>query len=110
MAVMHSMIRQFDVFRNPMRSQRAEKPYLVCVQHDGFADMTTRVFAALAKRPPKIDQPRTAPTIRVAQDTVYLDPTDLITLPVQFFGAAVANVVSERDRIIPALDIVFTGV
>ena len=105
-----SMIRQFDVFRNPMRAQRAEKPYLVSVQHDGFVDMTTRVVAALVSRPPKAAQPRTAPAIRVMQDTVYLDPTDLITLPVRFLGAPVVNVEPERDRIIPALDIVFTGV
>lgn len=105
-----SMIRQFDVFPNPMRAQRAEKPYLISVQHDGFSDMTTRVVAALVSRPPNIAQPRTAPPIRVIRDTVYLDPTDLITLPVRFLGTPVANMESERDRIIPALDIVFTGV
>jgi toxin CcdB len=104
------MIHQFDVFRNPIRAQRALKPYVVCVQHDSFGGLTTRVVAALAARPPKFDQPRTAPAVRVAKETVYLDPTDLITLPVQFLGVAITNVQSQRDRIIPALDLVITGV
>lgn len=104
------MIHQFDVFRNPIRTQRTEKPYLVSVQHDSFGQMTTRVVAGLVSRPPVVDRPRTTPSVRVLQQTVYLDPTDLITLPVRFLGTPVANVGADRDLIVPALDIVFTGV
>ncbi|MDE3114713.1 MAG: CcdB family protein [Pseudomonadota bacterium] len=42
--------------------------------------------------------------------TYYFDPTDSTTLPLARLRDPVANLQSERDKIVAALDLVFTGI
>lgn len=104
------MIRQFDVFRNPLRAERAAKPYVVSVQHRRLDDLNTRVVAPLVTGSPGRDESRLYPAITVGSKTFHLDPAELIALPTRLLGNPVSNLESLRDKIIAALDIVLTGV
>jgi hypothetical protein len=55
-------------------------------------------------------QTRLHPLLKVGGKTVFLDPTDLVTMNAKHLGEAVANLASESFRITAALDLVFTGV
>ena len=110
MGSMHSTIRQFDVFRNPLRAARDSKPYLICIQHRIVGHLNSRVMAPLVTRSAVHAENRIYPAIKLEQKTLYFDPTDLMTLPVRLFGKPVANLEPDRDKIIAALDLVFTGI
>jgi toxin CcdB len=102
--------RQFDVYRNPLKTAREGKPFLVDLQHDFWFDMTSRIVAPLAIRAAIGLSPRLHPPVLVAGQTCYFDPTDIITLPLARLRNPIANLEEARDRIIAALDLVFTGI
>ena len=103
------MIRQFDVVPNPLRTGRAEKPFLVCIQHHHLGHLTSRVMAPLLTRPIG-HHPRLYPALRIGLQTYFLDPAEIVTIPVKRLAESIANLESERDRIVAALDLVFTGI
>ena len=107
---MRSTIRHFDVVRNPLRGSRLEKPYLVCIQHHLLEHIGTRVTASLITDPTASAASRLNPAIRVESQSLYLDPTDIMTFSIARLGMPIANLAAERDRIVAALDLVFTGV
>ena len=107
---MPSTIRQFDVIKNPFRAGRDGKPYLVCVQHHLLDRLNTRIMASLVTRHAVQDLPRLYPLVRVATQELFLDPTDLVALPIRILRTPIANLESDRDRIVAALDLVFTGI
>lgn len=102
-------IKQFDVVPYPIASGRKEKPYLVCIQHRRLDHVRTRLFATLIANT-KIEDTRLNPEFKIEDKIVYLDPTDIVTLSVARLGDTVVNLEPQRDRIIAALDLVFTGV
>lgn len=103
------MTHQFDVVINPLRSRRADVPYLLCVQHHLLDHLTTRLIAPLRSEKPAAPN-RLCPALKVDRDTVFLDPTDLYAAPVRMLGDPIANLDADRDRIVAALDLVFTGI
>jgi len=104
------MIRQFDVVPNPIKAERVRRPYVVNVQHDHLGQEGKYVFASLAIPDVTKPVPRLNPAVNVLGQQLLLLPNDLFTLSVRQISPPVANVESERDRIIAALDLVFTGV
>lgn len=107
---MHSMIRQFDVFQNPIASARGEQPFVVCIQHRNLDYLSTRLIAPLANAKIVREQSRLNPAVEVRGKTLYLLPQNLLALPARLFREAVVNLEPDRDRIIAALDLVLTGV
>ncbi|MBL6853179.1 MAG: CcdB family protein [Alphaproteobacteria bacterium] len=103
-------IRQFDVVANPTRRARDIKPYLICVQHRNFDHLPTRLVAPLLVERVVKQPTRLNPELRISGERFFLDPVDLGTIPLRHLLSVVTNFESERDRIIPAIDIVFTGV
>jgi|SRR5580692_10139969 toxin CcdB len=104
------MIRQFDVLTNPVRAMRAEKPYVVVLQHSLFAEISTRVLAPLVIKAAVANPTRAHPNFEIEGQTLYLSPTDLFTITTRYLGDPVANLEPHRDRVIAALDLVFTGI
>ena len=104
------MIRQFDVIPNPLPSGREHKPYLICIQHRQLDHLQTRILAPLLSGKAQKEETRLHPGFRIGGKAVYLDPADLVTLPVKRLGKTIANLESARDKIIAALDLVFTGI
>ncbi len=112
MAVTHStmMIRQFDVVANPIADGRALRPYLICIQHNHLSHFDGRVLAPLAVKEIARAESRLNPRLLVRGVPLYLIPNDLLTLPVRLLKAPIANLEADRDRVIAALDLVFTGI
>jgi hypothetical protein len=104
------MTSQFDVFRHPGRDRAKDRPYVLIVQTRFLDHMKTRVCAPLVVAGAFLKQTRLNPTLRVEDTDVFLSPTELATLPVQVLGTPITNLESDRDRIVAALDLVFTGI
>lgn len=104
------MIRQFDVFPNPIRAGRADRPYLVSVQHRFLDAADSRLLAPLSVAQAFDHWPRLNPELNVLGRLFFLVPTDIVALPLKYLGNPIANLESDRDRIIAALDLVFTGI
>jgi len=102
------MTRQFDVFPNPLRKNQ-DKPFVVCIQHHFLNHLNVRVVAPLVTKRAVQDQTRLYPAIPLGRQVLYFDPTDLISLPARLLRKPVANLESERYRIMAALDLVLTG-
>ena len=102
--------RQFDVYRNPLKAARDDRPFVVDLQHALWFDMKSRVVATLATRVIIGLSPRLHPPVAVDGRTYYFDPTDISTLPLARLRNPVANLEEARDRIIAALDLVFAGI
>ena|SRR5690348_3643030 len=102
-------IRQFDVFVNPVRSARAMKPFLMCIQHHHLDHLSTRLVAPLL---PQVrgELTRLNPVFTIEGQRVFLDPTNLSAIRAEYLRNPVVNLDPERYRIVSALDLVFTGV
>ena len=104
------MIRQFDVVDNPIRSARIERPYLMAIQHDRLSDLSTRVLLPLVLAKVVAERSRLTPSVTIRGAEYFVDPTNIVTLPIRQLGHPVANLAPARDRIVAALDLVFTGI
>jgi toxin CcdB len=105
------MIRQFDVFPNPSKSGREQRPFVLTIQHVFFDDLPTRVVVPLVVSGAiKGMLPRLNPAFRILGETVHLSPTEPFALRLRFLRNAVANLDSEHDRIAAALDMVIAGI
>ena len=104
------MIQQFDVVLNPIRAVRVERPYLISIQHKFLDAAESRLLAPLAIEGAFAHWPRLNPDVEVHGRRLYFVPTDLIALPLKMLGKAVANLEADRHRIVPALNLVFTGI
>ena len=103
------MIRQFDVVPHPVRKGRAERPYLICVQHRFLDAANTRVLAPLVVARAFNHWPRLNPQLVVLGQSLFFVPMELVSLSLRNLQRPVANLEADRDRIIAALDLVFTG-
>jgi toxin CcdB len=103
------MTTQFDVFPNPSRRGRNERPFVVVLQID-WIEMDSRVCAPLVAAQFIHPEPRLTPQFRIEGQFVHLHPAELLTVPTRLLRHAVFNLSAERDRIIAALDLVFVGI
>lgn len=103
------MTRQLDVFPNPLR-KREDKPFVICIQHHFLNHLNSRVVAPLVTKRAVHDETRLYPALPVRRQILYFDPTDLISLPARLLRKPMANLESERYRIMAALDLVLTGI
>ena len=103
------MSRQFDVHSNVFAGDPYDPPYLVNLQADRFDALRTAVVAPLW--PVDSDRPHLPMFVRIpfAQDLFWLAVNELAFVRVSTLGPIMGNVEAERDRIIRALDVLFTG-
>ena len=106
---MTSMIRQCDVFPTPFRRDREVRPYVVVVQSDHYSTNSRICAPLVAERFLKPDG-RLNPVFEIDGKRYYLHPLELALIPARVLHAPIANLEADRDRIIAALDLVFTGV
>jgi toxin CcdB len=105
-----SMIRQFDVIPNPLRTGHADRPYLISIQHRFLDAAASCLLAPLSIARAFHHWPRLNPQLLVLGQPFFLVPTDLISLSLKHLRDPIANLEPDRDRIVAALDLVFTGV
>ena len=103
------MMAQFDVYR-PSFTRDPDIVGIVSLQSDLLRQTKTTVIAPL-RRPgstPLID--RLTPVFELNGERLIFSPAEVASISTRLLGPPVANLASERDRIIAALDVLFTGI
>jgi toxin CcdB len=100
---------QFDVFAQRF-ARTPRTPYVIALQSDLLSQFNTVVVGPLKRieGTPRID--RLTPILIVKDENLLFVPMELVTVPVRILGAPVANLAGERNKIIAALDMLYTGV
>ncbi len=103
---------QWDVHSNPSARTRADLPYLVVVQSDLLASLSTRFVVPLARsRAAPAGLPRSlAPVFEVAGEALFLLPQEAGAIDFRLLRQPVASLRSESHRIVEALDAVISGI
>lgn len=101
---------QFDIYENPHRRAGEPVEYLLDLQAGVLEDLSTRVVAPLVS-PGKVGPPMSLVNPRiVVRDEVLLLLTHLLAaIPVGALGQRVASAKAQRDEIVGAIDLLFTG-
>jgi toxin CcdB len=103
-------INQFDVVANPFPGSRDRKPYLVALQSDLLSrNFDTVVVAPLEPAAAGVFADRLNPRVTVDDSEYVLIAQELVTVRKSALGPARASLAYDRDRIIAALDMLFTG-
>jgi len=101
---------QFDVVANPFPRSRDRQPFLVTLQSDLLArTLDTVVVAPLEPADAGTYADRLNPRLEIDGKAFVLIAQEIVTVRKSALGASRASVAAERDRIIAALDLLFTG-
>ena len=84
--------------------------YLIILQSDALSPLRTAVVAPLRAASDMPDLGRLTPRIKVKGRIFAISVTELASMPRNLLGPAIANAKNEREKIISALDMLFTGV
>jgi toxin CcdB len=99
---------RFDVYRHPDAALRKSTPYLIDLQNNHISGLSTRVVAPmrLAKLfgPPMRDL---NPSFEIDGTKVILDAAALAAIPVAELRTPVANLQTQGEHIMDALDLLF---
>jgi toxin CcdB len=105
------MIRQFDVVVNPDPLDTAHRPYLISLQSDLISELRSIVVAPLVPHERMKGAKRLNPVVTVEGSDYWLATHELFAIDQRMLSPTpVANLSNDRDAIIAALDIVFTGI
>jgi toxin CcdB len=103
-------MKQFDVVSNPFLRSRDRQPFLVTLQSDLLVrSLDTVVVAPLEPAGSGTFADRLNPRVEVEGQPFVLIAQELVTVRKSALGQPRASVAGERDNIIGALDILFTG-
>jgi toxin CcdB len=103
-------VKQFDVVDNPFPRSRERQPFLVTLQSDLLArSLDTVVVAPLQRAGSGSFVDRLNPAVEVEGQPFVLVAQELVTVRKSVLGTARGSVAGERDGIIAALDLLFTG-
>jgi toxin CcdB len=102
---------QFDVYANSNPETNRDIPYLVDVQSDLLAPLSTRVVIPLVKEAamPKPAQ-HLNPVFNIHGEQVVLSTAELAGVPKSAVGGTVGSLSSRRDEIIRAIDFLLAGI
>jgi toxin CcdB len=102
---------QFDVYRNPDRDTQARIPYVVVLQSGLLQGLDHHVVAPLriAEDAAVVPVLRLNPMTIVAGQRFHIRVQDIATVPRRMLKSPVANLSSQREEILAALDFLFTG-
>jgi toxin CcdB len=103
-------VNQFDVVPNPFPRSRERQPFLVALQ----SDLLTRHFDTLVVAPLEAASSSTFadrlnPRVEIDGNAFVLITQEIVTVRKSVLGKPRASVAAERDKIIRALDMLFTG-
>lgn len=102
-------MKQFDVCNNPSRNP-GPTPYVIILQSDLLDELRTCVVAPLRHvEGSGLRETRFTPFINVQEQAFVLLVADLASIPVRLL-TYVDTAAPEREKIIGALDVLFTGV
>ena len=103
-------MNQFDVIANPFPRSRERQPYLVALQSDLLTrNLDTLVVAPLEPASSSTFADRLNPRVEVDGDAFVVIAQEIVTVRKSVLGKPRASLAGERDKIISALDMLFTG-
>lgn len=103
-------MKQFDVVANPFPRSRERQPFLVSLQSDLLTrSLDTTVVAPLEPITSGIYADRLNPRVEIEGKPFVLMTQELVTIRTSVLGQSRGSVSDERDSIIAALDLLFTG-
>ena len=103
-------MHQFDVLANPFPASRERQPFLVALQSDLLArTLDTVVVAPLERAESGSFADKLNPRVVVDGAAFALIAQEIVTVRKSRLGASVGSLAAERDKIIAALDLLFTG-
>jgi toxin CcdB len=103
-------MKQFDVMANPFAGSRARRPLLLALQSDLLSrNLDTTVVAPLEPADNGKFADRLNPEVTVEDKRYVLITQEIVTVRKSALGERRGSLVDERDRIIAALDLLFTG-
>lgn len=103
-------MNQFDVVANPFPRSRERQPYLVALQSDLLnRNLDTLVVAPLEPASSSTFADRLNPRVEIDGNAFVLITQEIVTVRKSVLGQPRASIAAERDRIISALDMLFTG-
>jgi toxin CcdB len=102
---------QFDVYPNPDKGSQVRIPYVVTLQSDLLDTLEYYVVAPLRAKQDATVIPllRLNPRVTVEGETFFARMQDLATVPRAMLKRPIANLASQRDELLAALDFLFTG-
>jgi len=105
-----SDISQFDVVANPFPRSRERQPLLVTLQSDVLARaLDTIVVAPLEPKGSGTFADRLNPEVEVDGQAFVLITQEIVTVRKNVLGESRASIAKDRDKVIAALDLLFTG-
>ena len=103
-------MRQFDVVANPFPRSRERQPFLVALQSDLLMrTLDTLVVAPLEPALSGTFADRLNPQVQIDGNAFVLITQEIVTLRKNVLGKTLASIASDRDKIVNALDMLFTG-
>jgi len=103
-------MNQFDVVANPFPRSRERQPFLVALQSDLLTrNLDTLVVAPLEPASSSTFADRLNPRVEVDGDAFVVIAQEIVTVRKSVLGKPRASLAGERDKIISALDMLFTG-
>jgi toxin CcdB len=103
-------VNQFDVVANPFARSRERQPFLVALQTDILTrNFDTLVVAPLEPAASSTFADRLNPQVEIEGNAYVLITQEIVTVRKSVLGKPRASIVAERDKIISALDMLFTG-
>ena len=103
------MTRQFDVVANPDPIEAEYRPYLVVLQSDLVSGLSSTVVAPLVPREQMKGAHRLNPIVPIEGRDYWLAIHELFAVDQRILRGKVTTLADHRDKIIAALDFVFTG-
>jgi toxin CcdB len=103
-------VHQFDVLANPFSASRERQPFLVALQSDLLArSLDTVVVAPLERADSGTFADRLNPRVTLDGAPFALITQEIVTVRKSALRNPVGSIAAERDNIIAALDLLFTG-
>lgn len=104
-------MHQFDVLANPEPATAGWAPYLLVLQHDLLRELATVVVAPMV-RADAFGRPAATlnPVFTIADARVVLSVAELAGVSRSGLGQRITSLADERDVILAALDLLFTGI
>ncbi len=102
-------MHQFDVYPNPNPDSCERLPYLVVLQSDLLERLDKVVVAPLRRHREGKPILRLNPLVQVAGDDYFVRVQDLAAMPVESLHQPICNLSAEREALLAALSLLFTG-
>lgn len=102
---------QLDVYPNPDPVSGRDLPYVVEIQSDLFSDLNSAMVIPLGLPERMGGMPilRLNPCLQVEGQRLIALPQDMAAVPRRLLKKPVAHLANQRDALLSAIDMLFTG-